>query len=111
MITKDNFRAALDQLDFNSVENDYFYKTYAENTDGEFKLTVRFENNKVLFEYPDGVSFDRKTTVDDHQKESYVVFECVARLFDVGYKPENITLEGINHEGHDQGWIDILLKD
>lgn len=111
MITKDNFKNVLEELGFNGINDNYFSKTYLEGTSGEFKLVAEFNNGKFLFSYPDGVKMDRSTTVDDHQKESYVVFECVARLFDVGYKPENITLEGLNHEGHDQGWIDILVKD
>ena len=111
MLTKENIRTVLKALDFYPVagfENKY-QATYGDSTDSSFALTVDLKNEK--FVYPEGIHFDRGTTLDFHQQESFVVFECIARLFAVGYRPENLWLEGKNYQGQDLGWIDILVKD
>ena len=111
MITKENFQKVLQALGFYLVTgSDYiFQNTYGDSTDSSFALTVDLE--KEQFQYPEGIHFDRGTTLDFHQQESFVVFECIARLFAVGYRPENLWLEGKNYQGQDLGWIDILVKD
>ena len=40
-----------------------------------------------------------------------VVLECVNRLLEKGYKPENIELEKSWGMGHTEGYLDILVKD
>ena len=62
------------------------------------------------FDYPEGLEADRSTTQDNHQKESFVVFLCVAQLFSIGYQPKHIKLEGKNYSGTDKGYCDILVK-
>lgn len=111
MITKENFKQILEQLGFYTLGNDEekYQNTYGENSDSFFALSVDFTQEK--FVYPDGLTVNRATTLDFHQNESFVVFECLHRLFTVGYRPENICLEGKNYQGHDLGWIDILVKD
>lgn len=111
MITKENFKQVLEQLGFYKIidEEEKYQNVYGENSDSSFHLTVDFEQEKFL--YPDEINADRTTTLDFHQNESFVVFECLHRLFSVGYRPENIWLEGKNYQGHDLGWIDILVKD
>lgn len=111
MITKENFQKVLQALGFYLVTgSDYiFQNTYGDSTDSSFVLKVDLENEQ--FQYPEGIHFDRGTTLDFHQNESFVVFECIARLFAVGYRPENLWLEGKNYQGQDLGWIDILVKD
>lgn len=111
MITVDNFKKVLESLGFYPVtgHDDLFQNTYVDSTDSSFALTVDLENEH--FQYPEGIHFDRGTTLDFHQNESFVVFECIARLFAVGYRPENLWLEGKNYQGQDLGWIDILVKD
>lgn len=109
MITKDNFKNVLLSIGFTSDDEIYFSKVYDNDTSDEFELHVDFQNNK--FEYPPELNKDRNTTLDFHQNESFVVFECLVRLFDVGYKPNNIVLEGKNYEGQSLGWIDILVRD
>ena len=109
MITVENFRQALEQLGFVADKSKNSYtKEYDKNQNEPFSLSVDLKNQK--FGYPAGMTSERGTTLDFHQNESFVVFECVTRLFDIGYKPQNITLEGKNYEGHNQGWIDILVK-
>lgn len=111
MITADNFKKVLEILGFYPVtgHDDLYQNTYGETTDSSFSLTVDLKNEQ--FQYPEGIHFDRGTTLDFHQNESFVVFECIARLFSVGYRPENLWLEGKNYQGQDLGWIDILVKD
>lgn len=111
MITIDNFKKVLEALGFYlETGTDFLYQnTYGESTDSSFALSVDLKNEQFL--YPDEIHFDRGTTLDFHQQESFVVFECIARLFAVGYRPENLWLEGKNYQGQDLGWIDILVKD
>lgn len=111
MITLENFQKVLESLGFYLVEgSDSLYQnTYGESSDSGFALTVDLKNGQFL--YPEGIHFDRGTTLDFHQQESFVVFECIARLFAVGYRPGNLWLEGKNFSGQDLGWIDILVKD
>lgn len=111
MITLGNFQKVLESLGFYLVAgSDYLYQnTYGESSDSSFSLSVDLEEEQFL--YPEGIHFDRGTTLDFHQQESFVVFECIARLFAVGYRPKNLWLEGKNYQGQDLGWIDILVKD
>ena len=111
MITKENFLKVLETLGFYVVTGtDSLYQyTYGDTTDSSFSLSVDLENEQFL--YPEEIHFDRGTTLDFHQQESFVVFECIARLFAVGYRPKNLWLEGKNFSGQDLGWIDILVKD
>lgn len=111
MITKENFKQVLDELGFYKLVNNenQYQNVYGDTSDNSFSLSVDFEQEKFL--YPDEIKVDRSTTLDFHQNESFVVLECLHRLFSVGYCPENIFLEGKNYQGHDLGWIDILVKD
>lgn len=111
MITKENFKQVLEQLGFYTVVNNekQYQNVYGDTSDNSFSLSVDFEQEKFL--YPEEIKADRSTTLDFHQNESFVVFECLHRLFSIGYRPENIFLEGKNYQGHDLGWIDILVKD
>lgn len=111
MITKENFKQVLDELGFYKLVNNenQYQNVYGDTSDNSFSLSVDFEQEKFL--YPEEIKADRSTTLDFHQNESFVVFECLHRLFSVGYRPENIFLEGKNYQGHDLGWIDILVKD
>lgn len=111
MITKENFKQVLEQLGFYTVVNNekQYQNVYGDTSDNSFSLSVDFEQEKFL--YPEEIKADRSTTLDFHQNESFIVFECLHRLFSVGYRPENIFLESKNYQGHDLGWIDILVKD
>lgn len=107
MITKDNFKEVLQELGFTESDNKYF-KTFG-NTDTEISVDFSTET----FDYPKGITFGRKTTCDFHQNENFVVFECVCRLLDLGYKPENLELEATigNDRGATNTFLDILIKD
>ena len=66
---------------------------------------------KSEIDYGDKILCVRKTTCNFHQDETLVVLECVNRLLEKGYKPENIELEKSWGLGHTDGYLDILVKD
>ena len=109
MITKDNIERILLSDDFAFTKNrNVFTRHYGTDEEG-FNLSYNY--GAGTFDYPDGVDLDRSTTQDNHQRESYVVFLCVAQLFAIGYKPSQIKLEGENYKGNKKGYCDILVKD
>ncbi|MBO7440779.1 MAG: hypothetical protein J6U21_13995 [Bacteroidales bacterium] len=107
MITKENFPHVLDFLGFTKYESSKSWtKTY-----NNYQLTTKINSlGNFEFIYPEDVELDRETTQDDHQKESYVVFACVAQLFDLGYQPKQFKLEAKNYQGTDKGFCDILIS-
>ena len=109
MITKDNIEDILLSEPFNfTKQRNVFTRHYGTDEEG-FDLSYNF--GAGTFDYPEGVELDRSTTQDNFQKESYVVFLCVAQLFAIGYKPNHIKLEGENYKGNKKGYCDILVKD
>ena len=109
MITKDNIERILLSDDFAFTKNrNVFTRHYGTDEEG---FNLSYNCGAGTFDYPDGVDLDRSTTQDNHQKESYVVFLCVAQLFAIGYKPNQIKLEGENYKGNKKGFCDILVKD
>lgn len=109
MITKDNIKDILTSDFFGFHEERHVYTKEFGDGDDKFSLSYNFGSGE--FHYPEGVVTDRNTTIDDHQNESFVTFLCIAQLFEVGYKPNNIKLEVKNFQGQDLGWIDILVSD
>ena len=109
MITKDNIIEILlsDSFKFKKKGSLYFHH-YGPRSGG---FDLGYDEKKKLFLYPDEVEYDRSTTMDNHQKESYVVFLCVAQLFARGYEPKHIKLEGKNYQSLDKGYCDILVRD
>ena len=107
MITIDNFKDVLKTLDFN-IEGETFQKSI-----GEADLKVDF--NQQLITYPEdkGLKVNRQDTCNFSQNENFVVFECVHRLLEKGYKPEHLELEPTWRIGHGAsgGRADILVKD
>ena len=107
MITKDNIQKVL--LDLKFFSNHGVYTRHFGSADEGFDLEYNYNTGK--FNYPVGLQADRNTTQEDYQKESYVVFVCVAQLFERGYLPQHIKLEGRNYAGADTGYCDILVSD
>ena len=109
MINKDHFKALLRHLDFEE-EGQIFSKNF--EGDGIY-LKVDFKKEKL--EYPEsaGLKINERQTCDFHQAENAVVFECVYKLLDKGYKPKHIELEPKWKVGHGAsgGRADILVKD
>lgn len=107
MITKENIKEVLLSEPFCFHEDAGTFSRHYGPEDGGFNLT--YNSAFGQFEYPEEVIADRNTTQDEHQKESFVVFLCVAQLFARGYQPRNIVLEGKNYSGTDKGYCDILV--
>lgn len=72
-------------------------------------LSVDFSTEKLI--YPIEIK-GRERNDDFKQDENFVVFECVNRLLDKGYRPEHIELEKEWHLGHDAkgGRADICIS-
>ena len=111
-IQEDNFRELLTKsLGFTRKTDevhDILYKYYE---DINAELSVYFTEEKL--NYPPGLEANRDTTKNFSQAENAVVFECVASLFDKGYKPELIILEKGMPGGHGDtgGYCDIIVQD
>lgn len=107
MITKDNIQKVL--LDLKFFSNHGVYTRHFGSAGEGFDLEYNYNTGKFI--YPEGLQADRNTTQEDYQKESYVVFVCVAQLFERGYLPQHIKLEGRNYAGTGMGYCDILVSD
>ncbi|QTR50034.1 hypothetical protein [Candidatus Thiothrix anitrata] len=113
MITKDNFQAVLTTLGF-TQDRELFIKKF---THCDRQLTVDFANEKLI--YPEKINDQRGIIINERQtcnfsaNENFVVFECVYRLLEKGYKPECIELEPKWKLGHGAsgGRADILVRD
>ncbi len=109
MINKDNLKALLNTLKFKE-KNDTFSKHFPEI---DAYLKVDFKKNEPVYPVEKGLKVHGEFTCNFSSDENFVVFECVHRLFEKGYKPEHIELEPKWKVGHGAsgGRADILVKD
>lgn len=56
------------------------------------------------------ITCGRATTSNFSQAETIVVLECVCRLLEQGYPPENISLEEPYKVGHDFKYLDVIVR-
>ena len=72
-------------------------------------MKVDFEAEKLV--YPQGLITESDTTSNFSQNENFVVFECVHRLLQTGYKAEDLVLEKTWKLGHSgkSGRADITI--
>lgn len=105
MITINNLEQVLTVLDFQK-ENQIWTKEF---TSLNCSLSVDFSQKKLI--YPEEIK-GRERNDTFAAPENFVVFECVYRLLDKGYRPEHIILEKEWHLGHDlkSGRADICVK-
>ena len=106
MLTETNFSAALKAMNFIERGNVY-EKTFADGV----VMTVDFKAKKLF--YPAQVKGrERNTDCDESHRENLVVFECVNRLLEKGYKPADIELERQWQLGHSPkgGRADICVS-
>ena len=84
-----------------------FQKKY--NQYNDYIIKIDFESKKINFGTK--IKLESGTTQNFSQEENWVVFECVNRLLEKGYKPEDIILEKTWKTGHGtSGRLDILIK-
>ena len=107
MITKNNFKDLLKTLGFREEE-----KTFQKSIN-EADLKVDFSKQRLIYPEDRGLIVNRRDTCNFSQPENFVVFECVHRLLDKGYKPEHLELEPTWRIGHGAsgGRADILVRD
>lgn len=75
----------------------------------DYSIEVDFSKEKIC--YGDLIGADCKTTQNFSQAENWVVLECVNRLLEKGYKPQNIILEKTWPAGHGtSGRLDICVN-
>lgn len=105
MITKDNLKKVLESLGFKN-ENENYIKTI-----NNYTLIVDYKNQSI--NYPKEIKTHDKTTSNCLRPENFVVFECVHRLLEKGYKAEHLELEPKWKLGREAkgGKADILVKD
>ena len=94
-------------LGFNPKENAFgiFAKKYPQ-ADNYF---IEVDLGKETINYGNKIQCENKTTQNFSQPENFVVLECVNRLLEKGYKPENVILEKTFPLGHNRGRLDILV--
>ncbi|ECL9116976.1 N-6 DNA methylase [Campylobacter jejuni] len=105
MITKDNLKQVLENLGFKN-KNENYVKTINNCT-----LLIDYKNQSI--NYPKEIKIHDKTTSNFSHPENFVVFECVHRLLEKGYKAQHLELEPKWNLGRDKkgGKADILVKD
>lgn len=104
MINKSNFKDVIIKLGF--TNNGMLY--VKEFPQFDCSMSVDFVNEKLS--YPSAiVGRDRNDSFS--QDENFVVFECINRLLEKGYRPEHIELEKVWTLGHIQksGRADICV--
>ena len=108
MIDKTNFKEVLKELGFIESKN-IFFKHF-----GSFKdVVMSVDWSKCELLYPSLVKVNDRTTCNFEHPENFVVFECVHRLLEKGYRAEHIELEKRWNLGHESkgGKADICIYD
>ena len=108
MLTPENFADALSVMGFSAKGNLYTKEFPA------FGAALKADVKAQKLFYPDEIKGrERNDYYDEAHKENLVVFECVNRLLEKGYRPEHIELEKEWHLGHDAkgGRADICVTD
>ena len=106
MITPENFPDALRWMGFSA--NGDVYEKYFPAFDFTLKATLRDRH----LDYGTIAGGTRNISYNDSLRENLVVFECVNRLLDKGYRPEHIVLEEMWKVGRENksGRADICVK-
>ena len=101
-------KSLLEKIGFNPKEgeNKVFSKSYNKN----YTLDVDLEKNTIHF--GGKIKIGEKLSQNITKPEDWVVLECVNRLLEKGYKPEDIILEKPFKVGHGNsgGRLDIFVK-
>ena len=88
-------------------ENNLWHKLYSQHNN--CSITVDFNQQKI--NYAELIKAGNKTTQNFSQDENWVVLECVNRLLEKGYSPQNIILEKTYPAGHGHsGRLDICVN-
>ena len=109
MITQENLQEVLELLGFEKLDSKKAH-IYTK-TINSYIMQVDFTNQKLI--YPQGIKINDTTTSNFSHPENFVVFECVHRLLEKGYKAESLELEKKWRLGGELkgGKSDILVRD
>ncbi|MCT7644454.1 N-6 DNA methylase [Aliarcobacter butzleri] len=104
----EDFKKLLGYLEF-ELKKDVFTKHFSQF---DCDLKVDLKNEKLIYPIEKGFIVNSETTSNFSSNENFVVFECVHRLLNQGYKPESIELEPSWKLGHSNksGRADIFIK-
>lgn len=104
----EDFKKLLVHLGF-ELKKDIFTKHFSQF---DCELKVDLKNEKLIYPIDKGFIVNNKTTSNFSSNENFVVFECIHKLLNQGYKPESIELEPRWKFGHDNksARADILIK-
>ena len=98
MITKENLPEVLHILGFKETKKGIWTKQWESSKHYATSITpppptmqVDFTRERLI--YPQGLTQESDTTGNFSQNENFVVFECVHRLLEQGYKPQDLVLE------------------
>lgn len=107
MISQENFISLLVSLGF--TKNSSVFSKNVGNT----LLAVDTAKQSIHYPETDGLLVNERQTCNFSASENFVVFECVHRLLEKGYRPEHIELEPKWKlgRGASGGRADILVKD
>lgn len=107
MITQTNLPALLATLGFGKRGSRHT------KTIGTATLAIDIVKQEISYPEAQGLKINERQTCNFLASENFVVFECVHRLLEKGYKPEHIELEPKWKLGHGAsgGRADILIKD
>lgn len=108
MVNTSNTTTLLKTLGFaigdGSIET--WVKAYSNHGNYKIRVDVAAQN----IDYGEEIRVQDKTTSNFNTTENFVILECVNRLLEKGYKPENIILENRWPTGHGtSGKLDILV--
>lgn len=86
--------------------NNIYTKEYPSHDN--YSIEVDFNSQKI--NYGDRIVLGNAATSNFSKSENFVVLECINRLLEKGYKPQNIELEKIYPSGRGHsGNLDILV--
>lgn len=116
-ITEKNIKNLISVLGFlpeDGADNIY-YKQY--NTFNNYIIRVNFNTEKIEYRQDNiseenGIRWGDSTTSNFANSENFVVLECIDRLLEKGYSPQNLYLEYKFPLGrNEKGKLDILVFD
>lgn len=104
----DQLKTFARHLGFEAEEGkDGIYRKSYSNHDG---YTLRLDFNRQVIEYGDKIIRGDLTTSNFSSSENFVVLECVNRLLEKGYVPQDLTLEQKWPMGRrEKGKLDVLV--
>lgn len=107
LITKDNLKNLLEHLGYTENKDKYIYHFDTTNCE----IIVDFNNEKIIYPIEKGLTVNERQTTNFSDNENFVVFECIHRLLEKGYKPSHIEIEKRWSLGHLQksGRADICV--